>query len=719
MADCRLANDATIATNRKGEFIVVTKRGQSLLSSSASYILNLVLDELSWQEIVSLASKRLSELEAVSILSELSRSQIINIDQQQHRTAKSFQIICLGISASTLDLSNLGPYPIFEDNGQLPSLNANTTYLVFADDIRNRKLLELNFKARSVGATWLLVTPLGPEPLVGPLFFSEVGPCWQCLDFAYRRNKPVDEFIDQHLLVVVKGKKSIDATSNVCLSLTQLAIEQLNTLTKPTSHPLFGQLISVDVKTLQTQKHKVRQRPQCPGCGDKSLMTNNAKKPISLTYRPFLKQADGGLRNISAERTIAQYQHVVSPITGAVSHLAPMPGKSPHQQHVFVSGFFLPAQNDDIQNNVFDQYCAGKGKTPQQARAGALAEAIERYSGIHQGDEAQIFGSYNDLKDRHKIVSPESLQPFSQKQFKQREKLNATTPNKKRWIPKRFETDQTIAWTPAWSLLNDELNYLPLSYCYMGTPERAGSEFFIATSNGSAAGNNIEEATIQGLFELVERDATAIWWYNQIRRPRIDLYSFESQYMESIEREYHALGYNLWVLDITHDLNIPVCVSVVYNPKTEHYCLGFGSHLDLKIAVERSLTEVNQLFLLYKNRVAAAPWDSELLTDRSFLFPSADSDTVLANKYGTPSYSTIDEAIKQVQNLLSKQDLELLLVNKTRPEIGLSVVQVVVPGLRHFWPQFAPGRLYDVPISLGWRNTPHLEDTLNPVPLFL
>jgi len=43
------------------------------------------------------------------------------------------------------------------------------------------------------------------------------------------------------------------------------------------------------------------------------------------------------------------------------------------------------------------------------------------------------------------------------------------------------------------------------------------------TSNGCAAGNTREEAILQGFLELVERDAAAIWWYGEIRRPAIDL----------------------------------------------------------------------------------------------------------------------------------------------------------------------------------------------------
>ncbi|WP_441293212.1 hypothetical protein ACSRUE_22460 [Sorangium sp. KYC3313] len=40
-----------------------------------------------------------------------------------------------------------------------------------------------------------------------------------------------------------------------------------------------------------------------------------------------------------------------------------------------------------------------------------------------------------------------------------------------------------------------------------------------------------------------------------------------------------------------------------------------------------------------------------------------------------------------------------------------------MPGLRHFWPRFGPGRLYDVPVRLGWLERANREEDLNPVPL--
>jgi ribosomal protein S12 methylthiotransferase accessory factor len=49
----------------------------------------------------------------------------------------------------------------------------------------------------------------------------------------------------------------------------------------------------------------------------------------------------------------------------------------------------------------------------------------------------------------------------------------------------------------------------------------------------------------------------------------------------------------------------------------------------------------------------------------------------------------------------------------------MPVAKVFVPGLRHFWTRFAAGRLYDVPVKLGYLDVPLTEQQLNPVAMFL
>jgi len=43
------------------------------------------------------------------------------------------------------------------------------------------------------------------------------------------------------------------------------------------------------------------------------------------------------------------------------------------------------------------------------------------------------------------------------------------------------------------------------------------------------------------------------------------------------------------------------------------------------------------------------------------------------------------------------------------------LVRVIVPGLRHFYRGFAPGRVYNVPVNLRWCDRPVSEHELNAI----
>jgi oxazoline/thiazoline synthase len=66
-------------------------------------------------------------------------------------------------------------------------------------------------------------------------------------------------------------------------------------------------------------------------------------------------------------------------------------------------------------------------------------------------------------------------------------------------------------------------------------------------------------------------------------------------------------------------------------------------------------------------------------------------------------------------DLCKQAGLDFLVLDQSRPDIEVPVARVVVPGLRHFYRRFAPGRLYDVPVKLGWRDQPIAESELNPL----
>jgi ribosomal protein S12 methylthiotransferase accessory factor len=82
-----------------------------------------------------------------------------------------------------------------------------------------------------------------------------------------------------------------------------------------------------------------------------------------------------------------------------------------------------------------------------------------------------------------------------------------------------------------------------------------------------------------------------------------------------------------------------------------------------------------------------------------------------------PEFGRLDtrEQVTACVALAKQMGLDFLVLNQTRPDIEVPVVRVVVPGMRHFYRRFGPGRLYDVPIKLGWRDRPLAENELNPI----
>ena len=112
------------------------------------------------------------------------------------------------------------------------------------------------------------------------------------------------------------------------------------------------------------------------------------------------------------------------------------------------------------------------------------------------------------------------------------------------------------------------------------------------------------------------------------------------------------------------------------------------------------------------------PWLlTATLAANPYFLPSDDAPRT-ASSYSRLWSDDLREDVRQCQRIVEAKGLEVLVLDQTRADIGLPVARVVVPGLRHFWPRFAAGRLYDVPVRLGWLPSALREDELNPTPVF-
>ena len=344
---------------------------------------------------------------------------------------------------------------------------------------------------------------------------------------------------------------------------------------------------------------------------------------------------------------------------------------------------------------------------------------------MFQSDEPRRRARFCELGDT--AVHPHALQHFSAAQYQAREELNAGCgADWRRMIPLPFDRhaaeNVAIDWTPAWSLIDQRQRFLPLRYCYLHVPSPPAEHFCHLDPNGHAAGNWLEEAVLQGLLELVERDEVGIWWYNRLARPAVALESFEQPYFRALEDHYRELGYDLWVLDVSNDIGIPVFVALAHAKARDRYCIGFGCHVEARLGVQRALTELNQLFDAMGDSDAPWPWpwpwpwDVAPLPTTGFLFPDERQARRRASDYPDLARADLCADVMVCVDRVARLGLDVLVVDQTRPDIGLHAVKVVVPGLRHFWPRLGPGRLYDVPVRMGWLERPRSERELNPVP---
>lgn len=605
--------------------------------------------------------------------------------------------------------------------------------IVLTDDYLREELAAYNQEALAAKRPWMLVKPTGTTFWMGPLFVAEKTGCWDCLAQRLRANRPVESFIQNKTGISKTFPTSRSLFSSPSqAALEQAAIEVVKWIVQPESSDLEGKLVTVDAIALETKSHILVKRPQCSSCGEAEGTTSRQPAPIVLASRKKTFTEDGGHRTSSPEETLEKYQHHVSPLIGAVKELEKVSLPSQGLMHLYYSGHNLSKMADDLYflRKGGRSFSGGKGKTDLQAKASALCEALERYSGLFQGDEIRSLGTYKEMGEA--AIHPNACMNFSEKQYLTRREWNERSGRGFNLTNEPFDEEAEIEWTPVWSLTNRAFKYLPTAFCYFGYPEYP-KQVCGTDSNGNAAGNNQEEAILQGFMELVERDSVALWWYNRVKRPLLDLESFNEPYCQELQGYYQNLNREFWVLDLTADFNIPVFVALSRRTDrpVEDIIFGFGAHFDPKIALLRALTEMNQLLPsvlhaggnedeTYQNwdPIAEHWWKNATIENQPYLV--AD-ESVPAKKYGDYLQLGSDDLYEDVMTcveLTKQQGMEMLVLDQTRPDIGLNVAKVIVPGMRHFWKRLAPGRLYDVPVKLGWLDAPLKEEELNPIPVF-
>lgn len=363
------------------------------------------------------------------------------------------------------------------------------------------------------------------------------------------------------------------------------------------------------------------------------------------------------------------------------------------------------------------RFASGWGTTKEAAVENCAREIAERVAAQVSGDEVLRHGCADALDGL--VVTPPQLMLIDDAQHLTEARAGSDVPSAK------WDAATSIDWLAADAGLGMARAWVPAGLCFLGHARDRIAGLSAADSNGLAAGNTREDAAVRAFLELVERDAVAIWWYNRLRRPQLDPADLEDPLILAYAGWTVQRGRRLSLLDLTHDLGLPVIAAVSDDGQGRRIALGFGAGCDAATAARHAIGELTQFDCnidLIEQRAGRhgeaglAPevrrllrwWREATIGDHSHL-----AGTSVAAPPGC--HAVLDLAA--CHDICRRHELTFLAVDLTRPVLGVPVVRVLVPGLRPMAPRFAAGRLYDVPVQLNWLPQALRRQDLNRQPM--
>lgn len=186
----------------------------------------------------------------------------------------------------------------------------------------------------------------------------------------------------------------------------------------------------------------------------------------------------------------------------------------------------------------------------------------------------------------------------------------------KKYCP--FNTDEEIDNFKTY-ILSNKIKYIPYTTYHNDeviyrSPNLIG---LVVGSTGLSAGNNVQEAFVQGTSELLER--IGISRFYSIEQPKY-YYLNENNLnnnIRSIINKIKETNKNVFIYDLSYNFDIPVCMVLIQDINLHDIYVNFASNPIIDIAIERCLTEIYQGYekIDSKPKKILSPFNKEKIDD--------------------------------------------------------------------------------------------------------
>lgn len=324
----------------------------------------------------------------------------------------------------------------------------------------------------------------------------------------------------------------------------------------------------------------------------------------------------------------------------------------------------------------------GKGLHRMHAKVSAIMESIELW---HAENVVlpRVRGSHRQLCDDHAALDPRRL---------------AIYPNG--YYHDRLELD----WVPATDVPSGKEVLVPydLVSCDFVHAIDAPPPAIVKSSNGLASGNSRAEAVSHAICELLERDATSLFVRKGHFTDRtigdhlIDLDHIDDPHFQMLYQRIQASGLSLFAWNETSDIGVPAIGCALLETRGDGHCGvyngGHGCHLSREVALSRAVTEAAQSRLTEisgsRDDLRQSHYERAHADHKRRAGMRAFSTRVPEVDFATlPSLATSDvgQDVDLLLELLQEKGFpEVAVADLSRPEHGVAVVKVVIPGLGDF-----------------------------------
>jgi len=574
---------------------------------------------------------------------------------------------------------------------ELESLIAGRRLVVCAlENVYGQTLLEVNAGCLAAGVPALFVTAQSESVTVGPLMIPGRSACFACSRLSTILRSHFET--EGPALLPFLRFSSAHAAAHPRWLIARAAHEAARegvSVVRGTPYPTrLGSLLVLE-SSGGTLTQAVRPVTTCPACGgrDRGSVLDAATPPPSRVLRrepANVRDRTGGTRSVEPAEAHARATRALAGL-GVDLVCSPLPSSAPDALLALECPYYTVRQvarfsaSAPVVWPAFDDSCFGKGTTDPQALCSAVFEWIERNMATWRGDVDLVRAPYREVRDRAIDV------PYL---------VSGLLPGVPLGRAREFDDGHPIDWVWGHCLRRDRPILVPAACVYLGPSFFRGSSLELTGrgSSGLSAGCTLGDATLQGLLEIVERDAHYVALRNGLCLPWIDLDSIADIGSRRILESMARAGYEVRLRDMTTEVGIPAIEAYVLRDGeyTHHFASGYGAHLDPEIAVRRALSEAAQalffdiakghsdpehsvasLFNVFVHRQQAIDRRGDRL--RLAELPRlADDDT--------PVWQQVDRVVARIAEAIPSADV--CVVDLTHPMLeGVHVVRTLISGM--------------------------------------